>query len=169
MKTSASLNRRYSTVRPAAVRRSSARLFLFRVSNRKPGLSGFLAFGTARRRYGSPIPGGSILMTSAPKSDITVAAAGPAIKLAQSMILSPSKIRSVTNESSSCVLATNHRGTEHAANHHKTASRRKPGPILQQLAAGGVGPGFRRDAGVAFPLVLRRSADAISVLSVSLW
>jgi hypothetical protein len=36
------------------------------------------------------------LMTSAPKSDITVAAAGPAMKLAQSMTLSPSKIRSVT-------------------------------------------------------------------------
>jgi hypothetical protein len=42
------------------------------------------------------MPGGSILMTSAPKSDITVAAAGPAMKLAQSMTLSPSKMRSVT-------------------------------------------------------------------------
>ncbi|HYU12343.1 MAG TPA: hypothetical protein VEK82_07200 [Stellaceae bacterium] len=42
------------------------------------------------------MPGGSILTTSAPKSDITVAAAGPAIKLAQSITLSPSKIRSVT-------------------------------------------------------------------------
>src|SRR5579863_9711844 len=40
------------------------------------------------------MPGGSILMTSAPKSLITVAAAGPAIKLAQSMTLSPSKMRS---------------------------------------------------------------------------
>src|SRR5262249_6414407 len=43
------------------------------------------------------MPGGSILMTSAPKSDMTVAAAGPAIKLAQSMTLSPSKMRSVTS------------------------------------------------------------------------
>ena len=56
-------------------------------------------FGMARRRYGSPMPGGSILITSAPKSDMTVAAAGPAIKLAQSMTLSPSKMRSVTSVS----------------------------------------------------------------------
>src|SRR5207302_8928416 len=41
------------------------------------------------------MPGGSILMTSAPKSDITVAAAGPAMKLAQSITLSPSKTRSL--------------------------------------------------------------------------
>src|SRR5215813_8122777 len=33
-------------------------------------------------------------MTSAPKSDITVAAAGPAIKLAQSITFKPSKTRS---------------------------------------------------------------------------
>src|ERR1044071_598937 len=45
------------------------------------------------------MPGGSILITSAPKSDMTVAAAGPAIKLAQSMTLSPSKMRSVTRNS----------------------------------------------------------------------
>src|SRR5260370_20305 len=38
-------------------------------------------------------------MIAAPKSDITVAAAGPAIKLAQSMTFSPSKMRSVTNNS----------------------------------------------------------------------
>jgi hypothetical protein len=31
------------------------------------------------------MPGGSILITRAPKSDITVAAAGPAMKLAQSI------------------------------------------------------------------------------------
>src|SRR5215469_14837877 len=40
------------------------------------------------------MPGGSILTTSAPKSDITVAAAGPAIKLAQSITFKPSKTRS---------------------------------------------------------------------------
>src|SRR5215469_1221504 len=40
------------------------------------------------------MPGGSILMTSAPKSDITVAAAGPAIKLAQSSTFRPSNTRS---------------------------------------------------------------------------
>src|SRR5437764_5810759 len=44
------------------------------------------------------MPGGSILITSAPKSDITVAAAGPAMKLAQSMTFSPSKMRSVTGQ-----------------------------------------------------------------------
>src|SRR5215831_15196 len=36
-------------------------------------------------RYGSPAPGGSILITRAPKSDKMVAAAGPATKLPQSM------------------------------------------------------------------------------------
>src|SRR5215469_11008548 len=40
------------------------------------------------------MPGGSILITSAPKSDITVAAAGPAMKLAQSITFRPSKTRS---------------------------------------------------------------------------
>src|SRR5215471_1883319 len=40
------------------------------------------------------MPGGSILTTAAPKSDITVAAAGPAMKLAQSITLRPSKTRS---------------------------------------------------------------------------
>src|SRR6266481_7032941 len=40
------------------------------------------------------MPGASILITSAPKSDITVAAAGPAMKLAQSITFSPSKTRS---------------------------------------------------------------------------
>jgi hypothetical protein len=64
----------------------------------KPGLSGRSGTGTARRRYGSPAPGGSILTTSAPKSDITVAAAGPAMKLAQSMTFNPSKMRSVTHD-----------------------------------------------------------------------
>src|SRR5216683_2042299 len=76
-------------------RRSSARLCLLRASRMKPGLSGLPGTGTARRRYGSPAPGGSILITAAPKSDITVAAAGPAIKLAQSMTFKPSKMRCV--------------------------------------------------------------------------
>src|SRR6516162_7608447 len=40
------------------------------------------------------MPGGSILITSAPKSDMTVAAAGPAMKLAQSITFKPSKTRS---------------------------------------------------------------------------
>src|SRR6201999_1225207 len=40
-------------------------------------------------RCGSPIPGASTLMTSAPKSDSIVAAAGAAIKLAISTTLSP--------------------------------------------------------------------------------
>jgi hypothetical protein len=42
-----------------------------------------------RARHGSPAPGGSILITSAPKSDMIVAAAGPAIQLAQSMTFRP--------------------------------------------------------------------------------
>src|SRR5205823_9682785 len=88
----------YNTARPASARRSSARLFLLRASRMKPGLSGLPGTGTARRRYGSPAPGGSILITSAPKSDITVAAAGPAIKLAQSITFNPSKMRSVTRD-----------------------------------------------------------------------
>src|SRR6185437_10291453 len=96
MKTSASRTRRWSTSRPFSVRKSSARLRLLRASKKKPGLSGRSGFGTARLRYGSPIPGGSILTTSAPKSDITVAAAGPAIKLAQSITFKPSKTRSLT-------------------------------------------------------------------------
>src|SRR6202140_4454028 len=57
------------------------------------------------------MPGGSILMPSARKSDIPVAAAGPAMKLAQSMTLSPSKIRSVTSHSPWII---HHRDTEHA-------------------------------------------------------
>src|SRR4029077_6758373 len=61
----------------------------------KPGLSGLSGTGTALLRYGSPAPGGSILTTSAPKSDITVAAAGPAIKLAQSFTCKPTKTRSL--------------------------------------------------------------------------
>src|SRR5262249_49522865 len=42
--------------------------------------------GTGEKaRHGSPTPGGSILTTSAPKSERMVAAAGPAIQLAQSI------------------------------------------------------------------------------------
>ena len=46
--------------------------------------------GTKSSRYGSP-SGGSILITSAPKSDRMVAAAGAAMKLAQSMTRRPVK------------------------------------------------------------------------------
>src|SRR6266436_9733932 len=100
MNTSASATRRRSTACPAGERRSSARLFLLRPSSKKPGLllSPGPIGGVARRRYGSPAPGGSILITVAPKSDITVAAAGPAIKLAQSITFKPSKMRSVTRD-----------------------------------------------------------------------
>src|SRR5215831_18727741 len=97
MNTSASPTNRRSTDCPAGERRSSARLFLLRPSSTKPGLllSPGPIGGVARRRYGSPAPGGSILTTSAPKSDMTVAAAGPAMKLAQSITFSPSKTRSL--------------------------------------------------------------------------
>src|SRR5262244_2476192 len=44
-----------------------------------------------KARQGSPAPGGSILITSAPKSAKIVAAAGPAIQLAQSMTCRPAK------------------------------------------------------------------------------
>src|ERR1700735_3777594 len=47
-------------------------------------------------RHGSPAPGGSILITSAPKSDMIVAAAGPAIQLAQSITFKPVNRLSVT-------------------------------------------------------------------------
>src|ERR1700693_3214801 len=43
-------------------------------------------------RCGSPIPGGSTLMTSAPKSESTVVAPGPARKLARSTTFKPEKI-----------------------------------------------------------------------------
>src|SRR3954470_23336418 len=43
----------------------------------------------------SPRPGGSILITSAPKSESIVAAAGPAMKLAVSRTFSPAKTESV--------------------------------------------------------------------------
>src|ERR1700719_2920444 len=45
-------------------------------------------------RCGSPIPGGSTLITSAPKSDSTVAAPGPARKLAMSTTFRPEKMLS---------------------------------------------------------------------------
>src|SRR6516162_4776824 len=91
MNTSASATSRRNTACPDGARRSSARLFLLRPSSSKPGLlaSPGPIGGVARRRYGSPAPGGSILITSAPKSDMIVAAAGPAIQLAQSMTLRP--------------------------------------------------------------------------------
>src|ERR1700690_2026752 len=47
-------------------------------------------------RQGSPTMGGSILITSAPKSDMIVAAAGPAIQLAQSITFRPVNRLSVT-------------------------------------------------------------------------
>src|SRR5689334_85620 len=51
---------------------------------------GFPGIGL-KARHGSPEPGGSIFITSAPKSDKLVAAAGPAIQLAQSMTCRPAK------------------------------------------------------------------------------
>src|SRR5919108_2996049 len=110
MNTSAAATSRRSTACPAGERRSSARLFLLRPSSSNPGLllSPGPIDGVARRRYGSPAPGGSILMTSAPKSDITVAAAGPAIKLAQSITFKPSKTRSpILLLQPECVAVTN--------------------------------------------------------------
>src|SRR3984885_12259367 len=77
------------------------------------------------------MPGGSILTTSAPKSDITVAAAGPAIKLAQSMTLSPSKMRSVTCD----FLSLPHHG-DHGEKHLTAKGRR----------------GYAKDAGSTLPV-----------------
>src|SRR6516165_3427188 len=48
------------------------------------------SFGTMRKA--SPAPGGSILMTSAPKSARSVAAVGAVMKLPQSITFKPSKI-----------------------------------------------------------------------------
>jgi hypothetical protein len=46
------------------------------------------------------MPGGSTLTTSAPKSDSTVVAAGPAMKLARSTTFSPEKMLSVVTGNS---------------------------------------------------------------------
>src|ERR1700676_57369 len=94
MKTSASATRRYSTACPSGLERSSARLFLLRDSSIHAKLCGLAGYPgkLARWREGSPVTGGSILITSAPKSDSTVAAAGAAMKLAQSRTLRPSKM-----------------------------------------------------------------------------
>src|SRR5215471_9565211 len=117
MNTSALATKRRNTDCPAGFRKSRARLFLLRPSSSKPGLlaSPGPSGGVARRRYGSPAPGGSILITSAPKSDITVAAAGPAIKLAQSITFSPSKTRSAIADPSS-----NREAERAAVTHHMT-------------------------------------------------
>src|ERR1700761_3845487 len=68
-------------------------------------------------RHGSPAPGGSILITSAPKSDRMVAAAGPAIQLAQSMTFSPVNRLSLMTDSRRLVAEDDRAGRrEHAAN-----------------------------------------------------
>src|SRR3954454_5045796 len=54
----------------------------------------------------SPCPGGSILITSAPRSASIVAAAGPAMKLAVSRTFSPAKTESVA------IVITSHEGAE---------------------------------------------------------
>src|SRR6185437_13129852 len=57
-------------------------------------------------RHGSPAPGGSILITSAPKSERMVAAQGPAIQLAQSMTFRPVKRESVMGVSGGWFLSS---------------------------------------------------------------
>src|SRR6516165_8576989 len=145
MNTSAWVTNRRNTDCPAALRKSRARLFLLRPSSSKPGLlaSPGPIGGVARRRYGSPIPGGSILITSAPKSDITVAAAGPAIKLAQSITFSPSNTRPAIADPLS------NRQTEGAAVAHDPAggAARKMRPDDQGRCAGE--PGQHLLAGMA--------------------
>src|SRR5215468_7978343 len=94
MKTSASAISRYSAACPSLLTRSSASPRLLRLSSSRPygccdcGMPG--SFGTCRKA--SPAPGGSILITSAPKSANNVAAAGAAMKLPQSITFKPSKI-----------------------------------------------------------------------------
>src|SRR6516165_8471924 len=64
------------------------------------------SFGTCRKA--SPAPGGSILITSAPKSANNVAAAGAAMKLPQSTTFKPSKILLI-GSSICCGLSRQHR------------------------------------------------------------
>src|SRR6516165_12758241 len=59
-------------------------------------------FGTCRKA--SPAPGGSILITSAPKSANNVAAVGAAMKLPQSITFKPSKILLIGSASGCCDL-----------------------------------------------------------------
>src|SRR6266516_4755130 len=96
MKTSARGTIRHSTACPSAVLRSRARPCLLRDSSIQAQLCSHLGLpgNRGRCRNGSPA-GGSILITSAPKSARIVAAAGAAMKLAQSSTVRPSNIRCI--------------------------------------------------------------------------
>src|SRR6185312_12006263 len=105
------------------------------------------AAANTRPRHGSPAPGGSILITSAPKSDRIVAAAGPAIQLAQSITFRPENRLSVmfvsslavaerTRVLSWCLVAEDDRagGSKHAT--HAVADRDLcPGHLCRRNAA----------------------------------
>src|SRR3954471_16838061 len=64
----------------------------------------------------SPCPGGSILITSAPRSASIVAAAGPAMKLAVSRTFSPAKMESLA------IVITSDEGAQ--AGHRATDDQR---------------------------------------------
>jgi hypothetical protein len=87
--TSASLASRLTMSCASGVRKSRARLRLFRDctchQTEVPSLS------IRQTRSGSPAPGGSILITSAPKSARVLAANGPAISWPSSMTFRPDK------------------------------------------------------------------------------
>src|SRR5277367_6812289 len=93
MNTSAHLANRSRTCCALAAFRLRATPRLFRLANSKGYGSSECGCGGILCPYlhGSP-SGGSTLITSAPKSDRIVAAAGPAMKFARSTTLSPEKI-----------------------------------------------------------------------------
>ena len=100
-KTSAGASSRCSTARPSACFRSRRGCACY---GRSAASSSRLFRDGVEARQGSPAPGGSILMTSAPKSERMVAAAGPAIQLAQSRTFRPVR-RSVMSGSGSWSLS----------------------------------------------------------------
>ena len=89
--TSASAMRRRATACPSGTRRSTAIPFFDRLSSSKTGLSGIISPSIAWKvRAGSPPPGGSSLMTSAPQSARIAAHAGPATHMPNSTTFTPS-------------------------------------------------------------------------------
>src|SRR4029453_6451404 len=82
-------------------------------------------------RQGSPAPGGSILITSAPKSDKIVAAAGPGIQLAQAMTCRPAKRLSVM------VVFPHETAYVPGIHHASRADTRMRGDYAQRPGAGG--------------------------------
>ena len=93
--TSASRTSRRTTSWPSGWRRSSVTLFLLRDCTCHHTLVPSLS--KRHLRSGSPSPGGSILMTSAPKSPSVLPQNGPAISWPSSRTLMPARICGVAS------------------------------------------------------------------------